>query len=110
MLLTVLYICSSSEGECIAEEIIEVDVNVEFSISSNVENQNLFEMLNKFGWDNENLICESVKEKIGDVPDPEEFHAHYFIMGIENQIVDFSEDFFDYGDNESMYFNLIPSN
>ena len=53
---------------------------------------------------------EGVKEKIGDIPDPEEFHAHYFIMGIENQIVDFSEDFFDYGDNESMYFNLIPSN
>jgi hypothetical protein len=106
MKLHLFYLCTSSEGEEVAAENIQIEFENELILESNIENQDLFNVLNKFGWENELLIGEKLREILVEIPNPEEFHSHYYIMGIDDWIVDYSGDFFDFGDNSSMYFNL----
>ncbi len=106
MKLKIYYLSTSSEGEDIAEETIQIEIELDLKIENNIENQGLFNLLNKFGWDNEIKITSLVIDKIGEIPNRDEFHSRYYVIGADNYNVELSQDFFDYGDNSTMYFNL----
>ncbi len=45
-------------------------------------------------------------DEINKIPNHDEFHSCYFIVGFNDYNVDLSQDFFDHGDNSSIYFSL----
>lgn len=99
-------ISTSSEGDLINEETIQIELNLFVDFNVAIENQTLFENLYKFGNENEEIILSLLKEKFGAALNPEEFSSCFYLMGIDETKVDFSADFFSYGDNEMMYFTL----
>jgi len=106
MLYTINYLAISEDGDCIDDQTLNLDLKISFPQDKTLDNQSLFEALYNWGLDHEEIITNKVKETLGELPNTNENHCHYYILGVEDSMVNTEDDFFDYGDNSSSYFNL----